>query len=116
MEPVILELYDGSTLVASAPLSGIWQNSDVSADGTAVNDVFTVNFENVVATKVRLYKGPGDDQPINFHELEAWGTFAVSHYSFVSPIFYNKGHFSKSLSWNTSVPYERIKHLKALVA
>jgi hypothetical protein len=79
MEPVILELYDGSTLVASAPLSGIWQNSDVSADGTAVNDVFTVNFENVVATKVRLYKGPGDDQPINFHELEAWGTFAVSH-------------------------------------
>ena len=84
MEPVILQLYDGEVEVDSKPLSGIWQNSDVSADGTAENDVFTVEFDNVVATKVRLFRPPADQsttepEPINFRELEAWGTFAVSH-------------------------------------
>ena len=79
MEPVILQLYDGSELVHSKPLSGIWQNSDVSADGTAENDVFTVPIGNVVATKVKLYRAPGDTVPINFHELEVRGMYAVSH-------------------------------------
>ena len=82
MEPVILQLYDGGVEVDSKPLSGIWQNSDESSDGTAENDVFTVEFDNVVATKVRLFRpdqSTTDEIPVQLRELEAWGTYAVSH-------------------------------------
>ena len=117
MEPVILQLYDGSELVASKPLSGIWQNSDVSADGTAENDVFTVPIGNVVATKVKLYRAPGDNVPINFHELQVWGTSTVpmvrSVFLFIE--FYLV-YFSQFLCLNATAPSERTMHSRALVA
>jgi hypothetical protein len=42
--------------------------------------VFSIDFDNVVATKVKLYKNtPENDDTIHLREVEAWGTpFVVS--------------------------------------
>ena len=74
MEKVVLQLYDGSNLVDSKALSGLWQD--------VAGDVFSVDFDNVVATKVKLYKNHIGNQPINFRELEAWGTIVPPPGSF----------------------------------
>ena len=86
MEQVVLQLYDGGNLVASESLSELWK--PVGEGGTATDDVFTIFFSNVFATKVKLYKSTlGNTKPINFRELEAWGTtFMVSHRFFFSPV------------------------------
>jgi hypothetical protein len=81
MEPVILQFFDGEVEVDSKPLSGIWKPVG-EGNGTATDNVFTIDFDNVVATKVRLFldhSHMANGHPINFRELEAWGTYAVSH-------------------------------------